>query len=140
MSDTEPICGMWFNDHPIPGKPSLRCELPKGHTSAHRANYAKTYDLAYWRDNYLAAIEAGKEIIAERDELRAEIELLRAEPPTDGDRKCPRNHDEPLYRALGSGGFLEMPIDFCPACGVQLDDNAPFRAAEPPSASKGNDD
>jgi uncharacterized protein YjbI with pentapeptide repeats len=48
--------------------------------------------------------------------------------------KCPRTHDEPLYRALGSGGFLEMPIDFCPACGVQLDDNAPFRAPEPPSA------
>lgn len=39
-------------------------------------------------------------------------------PPAPEETECPRTHGEPLYRQIDEDAFLQMPIDFCPACGA----------------------
>ena len=60
------------------------------------------------------------------------LEGLRRE-----DRECPRNHDEPLYRRI-TDGFLEMPVDYCPACGEWVCTDGTPAPVEPPVLSRAN--
>lgn len=112
MSDE--ICGAWFHDTFGPeGAPLYRCELPKGHAQGHKADRDKTYDLAYWRDNYMTLLEVAKEREAE---MKAEIESLRGSVPVL--ETPPRPHyfvqeaDEPVAtcRHCGTNDAEETPI------------------------------